>query len=191
MNSLKRRRIFLAINLPDQVKKKLLSFQRDWSTLPVRWTRDQNLHITLIFIGYVDDEQMLDICQLTRQITKKSPCFEITLNKICFGPPNRPARMIWAMGEKDPVLSQLKKDLEEKLFNSESSGYDQRQAYPYRPHITLARIRQDQWRSLPDIPKIDKDISLTFSVDSIEVMQSRLSRSGADYAVLESVELSS
>lgn len=191
MNSLKRRRIFLAINLPDQVKKKLLSFQRDWSALPVRWTKDQNLHITLIFIGYVDDEQMLDICQLTKQVTKKSPSFEITLNRICFGPPNRPARMIWAIGGEDPVLSQLKKDLEEKLFNSGNNGYDQKQVYSYRPHITLARIRQDQWRSLPKIPKIDKDISLTFPVGSIEVMQSHLSRSGANYVVLESVELSS
>jgi len=191
MNSSKRRRIFLAINLSDQVKKKLLDCQKDWSALPVRWIKGQNLHITLVFIGYVDDEQMLDICQLTRQVTKESPCFEITLNQICFGPPNRPARMIWAMGEKNLVLSKLKKDLEEKLFNSENSGYDQRQAYPYRPHITLARIRQDQWRGLPEIPKIDKDISLTFLVDSIEVMQSHLSRSGADYAILESIELSS
>lgn len=181
----------MAINLPDQVKKKLLSFQRDWSALPVRWTKDQNLHITLIFIGYVDDEQMLDICQLTKQVTKKSPSFEITLNRICFGPPNRPARMIWAIGGEDPVLSQLKKDLEEKLFNSGNNGYDQKQVYSYRPHITLARIRQDQWRSLPKIPKIDKDISLTFPVGSIEVMQSHLSRSGANYVVLESVELSS
>jgi len=181
----------LAVNLSDQVKKKLLSFQRDWSALPVRWTKDKNLHITLVFIGYVDDEQMLDICQLTRQVARKSPCFEIILSQIRFGPPNRPARMIWAIGEKNSVLSQLKNNLEEKLFNSGNSGYDQKQAYSYRPHITLARIRQDQWRGLPEIPKIDKDISLTFPVDSIEVMQSHLSRSGADYAVLESVELSS
>ena len=97
--------------------------------------------------------------------------------------------MIWAIGENNPVLSKLKNDLEEKLFNLEDSDYDQKQVRSYQLHITLARIRQDQWRSLSEAPKIDKDISLTFPVDSVEIMQSHLSRGGADYTVLESIKL--
>jgi len=189
MVNTKTRRIFLAINLPEQTKKKLLEFQSAWSDLPVRWTKGCNLHITLIFIGYVDDEQMLEICQLVRQTVQKYRAFEIKLKRICLGPPHRPARMIWVEGERNPVLTQLKSDLEEKLFQSVKSGYHQLEKRTFQIHLTLARIKTELWRSGPNKFQIDKEISLVFPVNSIEVMQSHLSRGGADYVILESVEL--
>jgi len=186
---MKKRRIFLAINLPDQIKKKLLEYQRQWADLPVRWTKEPSLHITLVFIGYVGDEEMLEICQLTRQAAQKHQPFEIKLKRICLGPPNRPARMIWLEGEANFALAKLKQDLEEVLLNSAKSGFNRRENRPFRVHITLARIRQEQWQHLPDKPQIEKEISLVFPIASIEVMESYLSRKGADYAILESVEL--
>jgi 2'-5' RNA ligase len=170
---MKKHRIFLAINLPEPIKKKLLGFQREWADLPVRWTKPANLHITLFFIGYVTDQEMLEICQLTRQIVQKHEPFEIKLERICLGPPKRPPRMIWAEGQRNEALSKLKNDL------GEIGGND----YPiFRPHITLAR-------DLKTRPKINKEISLSFLVNSVEVMESHLSRGGAEYAVLESVPL--
>ena len=186
---MKKRRIFIAINLPVLIKKKLLEFQREWADLPVRWTKEPSLHITLVFIGYVDDEEMLEICRLARQAVKKHQSFEIKLKRICLGPPDRPARMIWIEGEENSALAKLKNDLEEVLFNSANHGFNHRENRPLRIHITLARIRQEEWRSLPDKPKIDQEISLVFPVASIEIMESYLSRQGADYVVLESIEL--
>lgn len=193
---MKKRRIFIAINLPAQIKKQLSRYQLAWADLPVRWTKEANLHITLVFVGYVTDEEMLEICQLTRQVSQNHQPFEIKLERICLGPPaspagrpNRPARMIWAEGEANSAMAQLKNDLEKVLFNSVNSGYNSRENRPLRPHITLARIRQEQWRHLSAKPIIDKDISLVLPVESIEVMQSHLSRGGAEYAALESFEL--
>jgi len=186
---MKKRRIFLAVNLPDSVKKKLLEFQRAWADLPVRWTKENNLHITLVFIGYVGDEEMLEICRLAREVTQKYQPFEIKLKRICLGPPNRPARMIWLEGERSPTLGQLKNDLENTLLDSAGSGYSHLENRVFQPHITLARIRQPEWQYLSVKPKIDKEISLVFPVISIEIMESHLSRQGPDYAILESVEL--
>lgn len=186
---MKKRRIFIAVNLPAPIKKKLLEFQRQWADWPVRWTKEPSLHITLVFIGYVTNEEMLEICQLARQVTKKNQPFEIKLKRICLGPPGRPARMIWIEGEENPALAQLKNNLEETLRTSAKSGFNHRENRPFRVHITLARIRQEEWRRLPNKPKIDQEVSLFFSVESIEVMESRLLRDGAEYAVLESVEL--
>ena len=186
---MQKRRIFIAINLPAQIKKQLSRYQLAWADLPVRWTKEANLHITLVFVGYVTDEEMLEICQLTRQVSQNHQPFEIKLERICLGPPNRPARMIWVEGEANSAMAQLKNDLEKVLFNSANSGYNSRENRPLRPHITLARIRQEQWRLLPTKPIIDKDISLVLPVESIEVMQSNLSRGGAEYAVLESFGL--
>ncbi len=186
---MKKRRIFLAINLPDSVKKKLLEFQREWADLPVRWTKEINLHITLVFIGYVSDEEMLEVCRLAREAAQKYQPFEIKLKRICLGPPNRPARMIWLEGERNPTLAQLKNDLENALLDSVSSGYNRREERAFQVHITLARVRQPEWQYLSVKPKIDKEISLVFPVTSIEVMESHLSREGPDYAILELVEL--
>lgn len=179
---MKKHRIFIAVNLPESIKKKLLEFQRQWYDLPVRWTKEPNLHITLVFLGYLGDEEMLEVCRLTRQAVQKHQPFEIKLKRICLAPPGRPPRMIWLEGEENYALTQLKNNLEEKLFGH-------RENRPFRVHITLARIRQKEWRSLTGKPEINKEISLIFPVNSIEIMESFLSRRGPDYAVLESAEL--
>jgi 2'-5' RNA ligase len=186
---MKKRRVFIAINLPDYVKKKMLGWQQEWANLPARWTKESSLHITLVFIGYVGDEEMLEICQLVRQIGTQHQPFEIKLERICLGPPEGMPRMIWAEGEKNLALAKLKDDLENALLDSAKSGYNRKEARAFRPHITLARIKQREWRVLPSRPKIEKEISLSFPVESIEVMESQLLRDGAEYTVLESARL--
>lgn len=186
---MKRRRIFLAINLPESIKKKLLAFREKWSDLPVYWTKKDNLHITLIFIGYVDDEEMLEICQLAREVIRQYNLFEIKLNQICLGPPNRPARMIWVEGQADNKLAQLKNDLERVLLNSAKSGFNRTENRAFRIHITLARIKHQLWRTLPDKPEINQELNLNFLAESVEVMESHLSKIGAEYMVLESIKL--
>jgi len=47
MNNL--HRIFIAINLPEKLKKELSLFQNRWPEIPARWTRPDNLHVTLVF----------------------------------------------------------------------------------------------------------------------------------------------
>ena len=176
--------------------------QQDWTDLPVRWTKENSLHITLVFIGYASQEQMLEICRITKEAGKKHQSFEIKLNKILYGPPARHAsqvagvaggpvhtpRMIWVEGEKSLALAKLKDDLENSLLQSNSSVF-KREVRAFSPHITLARIRQWDWQKLEEQPKIEQDIDLVFPVQSIEVMESRLLRSGAEYIALESVAL--
>ena len=96
--------------------------------------------------------------------------------------------MIWVEGEKSLALAKLKDDLENSLLQSNSSVF-KREVRAFSPHITLARIRQWDWQKLEEQPKIEQDIDLVFPVQSIEVMESRLLRSGAEYIALESVAL--
>jgi len=46
---MKRRRVFIAINLPGNIRKKLAEYQKKWPELPIRWTKQDNIHITLVF----------------------------------------------------------------------------------------------------------------------------------------------
>ena len=187
---MRKRRIFIAVNLPQEIKNKLLSYQRQWQDLPVRWTKSDNLHITLVFIGYVGEDELLEICKLCRQIAKEHKVFNINLEKILLGPPNRPPRMIWAEGEKSQELSGLKNDLEKSLLNSAGKGYRWQELRALRPHITLARFKQWEWQRVSPKPEIKQALAASFLVENIEVMESELKRTGAQYSIIKSIKLS-
>jgi len=192
-----RHRIFIAINLPEEIKQKLVSYQEKVEELftpyrseasgsgPIRWTKKDSLHITLEFLGYLSDEEVLKVCQDTKELALKHQPFSITLNKICYGPPKKmpsqsmnssnsfprsshsgTPRMIWVVGEK----------IEELNFS---------------PHITLGRIRTWEFRKIEpeERPEVNEEINLNFEVNSIEVMESVLKRTGPDYIILESCPL--
>jgi 2'-5' RNA ligase len=149
------------------------------------------LHLTLIFIGYVSDEQMHEICQATRQAAADFEPLHINFNRILLGPPGKkPPRMIWLEGEASQGLAELKKKLEQALLNCDS-GLRSTETRLFRPHITLARIKTDQWRRMENPPAIEENFEAQVSVGSIEVMESNLKHDGAEYAVLESCALGS
>jgi len=184
-----RHRIFIAINLPEEIKKKLSDYQSKWPELPCRWTKKENLHLTLFFLGYLTDEEVGEVCKITREVASKYSPFSISLDKILYGPPKKmPPRMIWVQGEKLKVLSDLKEELEKSLTESIRFSPESRE---FSPHLTLGRIKTWQWRQIEpeDRPEVEENISLSFNVNSIEVMESKLKRSGPEYTILESVEL--
>lgn len=178
-----RHRVFIAINLPEDIKQKLAEYQYKWPELPARWTKKENLHITQEFLGYLTDEEILKTGQRLREEASRQEPHSVTLNKIIYGPPEKPPssksssnsfrrspsfpikswapRMVWAVGD------------------------------PY--HITLARLKQLEFRKLDpeERPQINEDINLTFEINSIEVMESQLKRTGSEYVVLESFPLGS
>jgi len=159
-----RHRIFIAINLPKQVRQKLSSYK--WEDLPCKWTKEDNLHITLEFLGHIGDEQLGEVLKETKEFAEGLEPFEIKLDKIVYGPVGKSPRMVWAVGPKIQELDLI-------------------------PHITLARIGKWEWQRIePDErPIIDEDISISFSVNSIEVMESVLKKGGPEYTILESFEL--
>lgn len=156
-------RVFIAISLSEKIKNKLGEYQQKWPELPARWTKKENLHITLEFLGYLTDEEIVEVCQKTKKIAAEKKPFNVCLNKICYAPPNKkPAKMIWAVGSKI------------KEFN-------------VSPHITLARIKAWQFKQmeLEEIPEINEEIDLSFEVNSIQVMESELKKRGPEYTILE------
>jgi len=186
-------RIFIAINLPEDIKKKLADYQAKWLELPIRWTKEENLHITLMFLGYLLDEELLEILKITKEVASRHEPFFINLKKIIYGPPKKmPPRMVWAEGEKSEELGKLQKDLENSLLSSSVKGMESENR-PYAPHINLGRIRAWEFRQIEpeERPEVNEEINLSFEVNSIEVMESELKRGGAEYAILESCPLKS
>jgi len=148
--------LFVAVNLPQEIKENLSCFKNNF---PFRWVKKENLHMTLAFYGYTNQEDQIK--EKLRGVFKDLKPFKVEIKRISFVS----NRMIWALVEtpKD-FLSVVKK------INPE-----------FIAHITLARI--NKWQlNLEEMPLIDQDISLKFKVDSIELMQSRIN---SNYSIIE------
>ena len=90
--------------------------------------------------------------------------------------------MVWAVGPSSEELNQLYGDLQNSL------GAEKR---PYSLHITLGRIRSWDFKRInpEERPIIKEDVALSFRVASIEVMESQLKPTGAQYTILNSWQL--
>ena len=64
-----KKRLFVAINLPEEIKKNLFCFKNRYLEIPARWTKKENLHITLYFIGYVSEKNLEKIREALKEIT--------------------------------------------------------------------------------------------------------------------------
>lgn len=192
----KRHRIFIAINLPADIKKVLDRYQAKYPELPAKWMSQSNMHITLEFLGDLTDQEIGDTCRIAKEVAQKHSAFSINLNSVSYGPKNKmPPKMIWVNGEKSKELAELKNDLQNSLLESVRFAPDV-QSLPagrqeFTPHITLARISEWQFRSIEpeEVPEINEGLDLMFTVESIEVMESINKRGGPVYETLESCPL--
>ena len=188
------KRVFVAINLPEEIKNKIEKEEKEIKNLfpeelretMFKWVKKENLHITLLFIGYIDEKALPQLNLIVKKITESFKPFSLKFEKITYGPPKIiPPRLIWLELEKKPELLELAQKLKEEV---EKAGilnrYEKRE---FSPHITLVRIRTWQWkRTEPEErPEINEEINLSFKVNSIEVMESKLKRGGSEYTILE------
>lgn len=125
-------RLFTAIELPESVRVRLTLLQ---GGVPgARWSPSENLHLTLRFIGEVDEAQANDIDDMLAAI--RAPAFDLTLKGTGeFG--GRDPHALWIGVAPSEALMRLAAKIESAL---------QRMGLPaetrkYAPHVTLARLR--------------------------------------------------
>jgi len=136
-------RAFLAAPISDEVRdyleKIILKMKRksiDW-----RWVNYENLHITLKFLGYCDNEQILDIQRTISKCIKNIQPFSYELSGLGAFSNERSARVLWA-GIKDEekyfikIYKLLERNLSKRGFKKEGRSYT--------PHITIARSKKRQ-----------------------------------------------
>ena len=178
-------RIFLAINLPRKIRVELLGYKERWPELPARWTTPDNLHVTLVFLDNTSDKELKKVQTIAREVASNHKIFSFSLSQIVYGPTEKQPRMIWIKGETPKELLLLQRNLAEALRYKEERSFS--------IHITLARLNAWEFQKIEpeERPEIQEEISLTISVSSLEIMESKLKRTGAEYNVIESMPLSS
>lgn len=132
------RRIFLAIPAPEEIPiymEKLREINHELSE--IKWMRNYNLHLTIYFIGNINNEDFDKVTAAVLPVINSHEKFTLELEKICFAPSKKP-RMIWARFHRSSSFTKLSNSIHESL-----KSIIPQNKFHYEepvPHITLARF---------------------------------------------------
>jgi len=185
-----KRRLFTAINLPAEIKQKLAAEVDGLKSLfikaglDIRFLSPENWHLTIAFLGYQDDTDINLIINALQTITPKFTAPFVEFKKIIYGPPDKPPRMIWltSSNKTSKLLAMIKDELEKELINQ--GVRFQQESRAFNAHLTLARF--DLPRQL--LPAIEWPFSEKFEAKSLDLMESHLKRTGAEYEILSAFD---
>ncbi len=182
-------RTFLALELPEEVKKEILEIQRRLviKDAKIRWVSKENTHLTLKFLGGVEENLMPEIYETIDRATKSFNSFHLNLSNAGLFPDRGRPKIIWA-----GIRGQTS-DLESLAENCDAAmhriGFE-RENRKFKPHVTIARIKslsdaEDLSRRLNDL-EVDP---IEFEAAKINIIKSDLTSSGAVYTLLNSINL--
>ena len=176
-------RTFIAIAIDSFVHDKLMEMQKKLKreAPDVSWVAEENLHLTLHFLGEVPELDLVGICRVVDRVTAKLAPFRVEVGGLgAFPNPRRPRTLFAGITEGAEELKQLHAALEDELV--ELGGY-RREVRDYSPHITLGRVKvSEENEDLPALlVKHSRWESGGFGVKEVLVMSSELERKGPTY----------
>ena len=176
-------RLFVALDIPEAVRGALTDVIRELARVcpGARWVRPEGIHVTLKFIGHMEDEKIAEINERLSSIRQKDP-IEIAFRQFGFFPNEKHPRVFFVGIESSAGLALLAREIEAKL---ESLGIP-KETRAFQPHLTLARFKTND--GLPELRK--KIASLLMedfgsgSMAEFYLYQSVLQSGGAVYTKL-------
>jgi 2'-5' RNA ligase len=187
-------RCFIAVELPDEVKTGLDQLQaqlKSGNQTWVKWVDPYSIHLTLKFLGNVAVDRIAPVTAAMEEATQGVPPFHLEVKELGVFPNLRRVQVVWVgvSGEVDK-LARLQQRLESNLAGL-GFAPERRQ---FTPHLTLARLRDqaslDEREGLGKLIASTKfEAAYTLPVDAISLMRSQLTREGAIYSRIGSVEL--
>jgi 2'-5' RNA ligase len=166
------KRLFVAIDLPAAIRKLLDDLDPD--APGIRWTPQEQLHLTLGFFGSVKEEAELKLRE--KLSTIKFGGFFLPVTGVGSFPPKGPPRIIWiGVGNGHPHLFQIHKRVQEAALSAGLEG-DLR---AWHPHITLARCRDVAAQLVGKFIRSNRDLDLgMMRVEAFHLYSSKLTPGG-------------
>jgi 2'-5' RNA ligase len=186
-----RARLFVALDLPQDVRAGLVDWQRTALADPaLRVVRPEALHMTLVFLGYQNEKDVKAIAKEAFDVDSQAPAVELVREPVGVPPGKRPRLIALAANSDESVA--LQKQVEERLVEARFYEPEKR---AFWPHLTVARVK-------PEAPKSRKPALITtpphplpehmfrfFRPTRLVLFKSHLRRSGAEYEALAELEL--
>jgi 2'-5' RNA ligase len=176
-------RLFTAIDPSPEVRENLdRVLSRLRPTANLRWSRAENIHVTLKFIGEFPDAETPRLQEVLAALPFPEP-FEIRVGGLGFFPNARAPRVFWVGVHAPPALAALAQTIEKALV---PLGVESERR-PYSPHLTLARIRDsarlDRFRE--ELAALGTADLGTFRPDRFCLYHSRTGPGGSVYVKIE------
>jgi 2'-5' RNA ligase len=183
-------RLFVAVNFPAELRAAMwrAAAPLRGRGYPVKWVREDALHLTLKFLGEVDGEGEPAIVRAMDSAVTGTGQFVLPVGGFGAFPNARRARVVWVGCEAVPALELVQNRVEEQMSEI---GYPV-EGRPFRPHLTLGRVRRGvRPGELQGIEALLRELEFRGDADivSVDLMESELSRAGARYSVRCSVPL--
>ena len=187
-------RSFIAIELPHEVKSALAELQAGLQAdkqPSVKWVDPYSIHLTLKFLGDIAAAKISDITSTIEEASREIAPFSLEVKGLGVFPNFKRVRVVWVgVGGDTSRLKLLQQHIESNLV---PFGFA-RESRPFTPHLTLARVREriaptEQQSFGQLIAGASFEAAHQFTVDSINLMHSQLTREGAIYRQLTAVSL--
>jgi|WetSurMetagenome_2_1015567.scaffolds.fasta_scaffold288748_2 RNA 2',3'-cyclic 3'-phosphodiesterase len=172
-------RAFIALPLPENVKEELLRVSSTLrKTMDARWVRLEAMHLTMKFLGDIDEENIEGMSKKLDELSELYQPFSMSLCGLGAFPSPKRARVVWAGVDAD--VSRLR-NLAASIDDMSSDYGIAKEGRPFTAHVTLARLREPSMINL-DV-RIEK---ITFIIDTMHFYKSDLTPQGARYTLLHS-----
>jgi RNA 2',3'-cyclic 3'-phosphodiesterase len=182
------RRLFLALPLPATAQAELRSLAHALKRVApgVRWVRPEQLHVTLRFLGDVEEAQCNELIKSMNRVTDTAP-FTFNLTGVGAFPNRRQPRVVWTgVGEGKEQVTALAALVENAVKASGLPGEDR----SFAPHITLGRVRDSAdftafWQAAEELKFVGQPVHAM----EVRLVWSTLTPAGPVYRDVESFPL--
>lgn len=136
------KRTFIAIDISSQAKGHISAYidhlRREFATIRVGWERPEKLHLTLRFLGDVNEITLEKVRQVLEEVAAGTKQFRMTVVGTGRFPSNGDPRVLW-LGIKDDgsvrtLVGRIERSLERLGIGTERKKFN--------PHLTVARLRE-------------------------------------------------
>ena len=187
-------RLFVAIEIEAAVAHEIAALEEELrrrvaALAPrsrITWVPAERLHLTVRFIGEVDERRAAELAQALQPVLSTEP-FDLIVSGVGAFPGSGPARVMWVgLAGGLEALQAVEQEVSARLAQFGVPREDR----AYRPHLTLARVRDaGGLRAKPLIEGFERREFGRSRVEAITLFLSRLSPKGPTYVALQRTSL--
>lgn len=179
-------RTFIGVDVGEDIRDSAAALQKELARAcdGVNWVTADNYHVTLLFIGDVDDTDLHAICRAVKTVAATEPPFTLRVSGVGAFPNARRPKVLWgAVSAGADNLQRLQTAIEERLIDLRCYRAEER---GYTPHLTLGRVATPEagFAAATELPKHEEWDAGRVKVSEVLVYSSEMERDGPVYNVI-------
>lgn len=169
--TMEQKKVAIGIELETHLKKSITRAIQPWRDLPIKWHPMEGLHIALLPIGWIGEDDILRIIGSLAQITQDTQSFSVAFSRIVSASKDRRNtdprhhQMVRVEGEDNESLRELYHKICAALDIPDSSKKH------FAPHVTVGRMRARKWEMLEAIPTMEKKFPALMDVTHVTLFE--------------------